>query len=262
MATAYETIRVATQRDGAILQITLNQPKANILSMAMMKEISHALDEQQSNKHLKMVLLDAAGGHFSMGASVAEHVKDQAASMLENFHALIRKIALFPVPVVALVQGRCLGGAFEVILACHVVFATETAIFSCPEIKLGVIPPVLAAIGSLRLGGALAERMLITGADIDVGTAQSCGLVSKVFFGENPGDQLLDWFDKNLSGLSAYSIRVATKATRVGSGMVAALGSTLDTMEKLYLEQLIPSFDGNEGITAFIEKRAPKWRDE
>jgi DHA2 family multidrug resistance protein len=67
--------------------------------------------------------------------------------MLAAFHRTIRAVAAFPVPVAALVEGRCLGGAFELALACHYLFAKESAVFACPEVKLGVVPPVLAVLG-------------------------------------------------------------------------------------------------------------------
>jgi cyclohexa-1,5-dienecarbonyl-CoA hydratase len=95
--------------------------------------------------------------------------------MLAGFHAMIRQVAAYPVPIAALVEGSCLGGAFELILACHFVFAAPSAVLGCPEIKLGVFPPVLAAIGSHRLGGPLAERLVMTGASIDAAVAERAG---------------------------------------------------------------------------------------
>jgi len=181
--------------------------------------------------------------------------------MLAGFHAMIRQVASYPVPIAALVEGSCLGGAFELILACHFVFAAPSANFGCPEIKLGVFPPVLAAIGAQRLGGPLAERLTVTGATIDAAAAEKAGLVSAIFSGGNPEEELAEWYRRNLLPLSAFSIRQANRVARKGSGIVAALQQTLDKIERQYVEEVLASHDGNEGIGAFIERRKPVWKD-
>ena len=111
--------------------------------------------------------------------------------MLAGFHAMIRQIASYPAPIAALVEGSCLGGAFELILACHLVFAAPSAILGCPEVKLGVFPPVLAAIGAQRLGGPLMEKLILTGMTIDAAAAERAGLASAIFAGGNPEEELI-----------------------------------------------------------------------
>ena len=247
--------------EGTLLRLELNKPKGNILTLEMMQRLSKELDAQSDNAHLRAVVVRGAGKHFSFGASVEEHQKEQAPSMLAGFHAMIRKIASYPVPVIALVEGSCLGGSFELILACHMVFASPTAVFGCPEIKLGVFPPVLAAIGAQRLGGPLAERMIVTGSSIDAATAEKAGLVSAVFPGENPEEELIEWFQKNLRPLSAFAIRQNTRVARIGSGILTALQDPLDKIERQYVDEVLESYDGNEGINSFVERRKPVWKD-
>ena len=257
--TASPIVGASLLEDGTLLRLVLDKPKGNVLSMEMMNALSQALSLQAGNPHLRMVLIRGAGNHFSFGASVEEHLKEKAPSMLAGFHAMIRQVASYPVPVAALVEGQCLGGAFELILACHLVFAAPSAKFGCPEIQLGVFPPVLAAIGAQRLGGPLAERLIVTGASIDAAAAEKAGMVSTVFSGGNPEEELLDWYRKNLRPLSAFSIRQAIRVARIGSGVVAALHQTLDKIEKQYVDEVLASNDGNEGIAAFIERRKPVW---
>ncbi len=247
--------------NGTLLRLVLNRPKGNVLTLEMMQALSRELTAQLDNTHLRMVLLRGAGKHFSFGASVEEHRKEQAPSMLAGFHAMIRQVAGYPVPIAALVEGSCLGGAFELILACHFVFAAPNASLGCPEITLGVLPPVLAAIGSYRLGGPLAEKLTITGATIDAAAAEKAGLVTAVFSGGNPEEELMEWYRKHLLPLSAFAIRQNTRVTRIGSGLIAALGEPLDRIEKQYVDEVLASNDGNEGIGAFIERRKPVWKD-
>jgi cyclohexa-1,5-dienecarbonyl-CoA hydratase len=158
------------------------------------------------------------------------------------------------------VRGRCLGGGFELALATNFVFASEGAVFACPEIKLGVLPPVLAALGPLRLGVPCTERLLLTGAELDAQAAHALGFVLELAeHGEDPLETAIRWYRNHLAGLSGWSLRRALEALRHGSGMEARLGPTLSLVERLYLEQLLPSHDGNEGIEAFLAKRPPVW---
>ena len=264
----YAHIRAELLADGAVLELILASPKGNVLTIAMMEELGQALTAHRDVAGLKAVLLRAEGKHFSFGASIAEHSRELAPTMLETFHDLVREIAGFPVPIVSMVQGQCLGGAFEVVLCCHVVLAMRSAAFSCPEITLGVFPPVLAAVGHLRLGGALSERLLLTGAPITAETAHQCGFVAKVIDDHDPATQTtndprqeaLDWIGQHFGDRSAFSLRQATKAARLASGLRVQIEGALHAVEKQYIEELLPSHDGNEGIDAFLQRRKPTWK--
>jgi cyclohexa-1,5-dienecarbonyl-CoA hydratase len=254
-------IRAEPLEEGRLLRLSLDAPKGNILSQAMMGEISSALSNHREDPRLRLVLLTAEGTHFSFGASVEEHRREQAPAMLAAFHALIRNVAGYPVPIAAVVQGQCLGGSFELVLACHLVFATVNASFACPEVKLGVFPPVLAAIGPLRLGHALAERLLLTGDSLDAESAHRLGFVARLLTGNSGQDEVLRWFQEVMAPLSAFAIRQATKVSRRSSGILQALDVSLAQAERQYLEEVLTSRDGNEGIAAFLERRKPLWQD-
>lgn len=259
---AFETIAAGPLEEGRVLRVLLNQPKGNVLTSAMMREIASALAAAREDRRLKLVLIRGAGGHFSFGASVEEHRVDSVAGMLGAFHALLRDIAAFPVPVAALVEGRCLGGGFEMALCCHLVLAAPTAIFACPEIKLGVFPPVLAAVGPRRLGSALAERLLLTGDTIDAAAAARAGFATVLTDAvSDPESAALDWYRTHLAPLSAAALRHAVRASRRASGVIEALGAPLDALERQYLDEAAVSLDGREGIDAFIARRAPVWQD-
>lgn len=264
---SYTTITATLLEHGTVLSLLLNQPKANVLSMAMMDDLRNVLAAYRDNPKLKLVIVRGAGKDFSFGASVPEHKRENAPKMLSEFHGLVRYVASYPVPVAALVLGRCLGGAFELVLACHLVFAAPSAVFACPEIKLGVIPPVLAVLGHHRLGAPTAERMVMTGAELGAAEAHALGLFVELLPKENDGNDgaalpfVLEWYRRVLGPLSAFSLREATHAARHGSGILASLGEPLIAAERRYVERLLPSHDGNEGIEAFLEKRQPIWED-
>jgi cyclohexa-1,5-dienecarbonyl-CoA hydratase len=261
--TAYETLRAALVEEGTVLEIVLDRPKGNVLTAEMMGEIEQALDEHRDRRELRLVILRGAGGHFSYGASIEQHRRDLAPRLLAAFHRLIRRLATYPVPVAALIDGQCLGGGFELVLACHFLFATPGARFGCPEIKLGVFPPVLAALGERRLGGFAAERMLLTGQSIDASEAWRLGFLTRVLDdGAEPGEALLAWYRETLRPLSAFALRQGTKALRQATGFLAELDRALGATEEQYLREVLESHDGNEGIEAYLARRQPVWRDE
>ena len=253
---------VELDEDAGILSIRLAGGKGNIVNLAMMDEIRAALDGHESNQALRLVLLEGGDAHFSYGAAIEEHTQDRIGTMLPAFHALIRRVALYPIPIAALVRGRCLGGAFELVLACHFVFATESARFACPEIKLGVFPPVLAALGPARLPHSVVERLLLTGAELDATEAARLGFVAAIVgkSGGNGRDEVLAWYRSTLAPLSASSLRHAVRVARRAGGIADKIGAPLDIAERLYLDELCATHDGHEGIAAFMQQRKPVWR--
>jgi len=253
---AEERVREELLESGTLLRLVLDRPPGNILTSGLMEQLGHALASYEKNRALHMVVLQGAGGQFSWGASVEEHRKPTAPGMLRGLSRLVRAIARYPVPVAALVEGRCLGGGFELALACHLVFTTPDALLGCPEIKLGVFPPVLAALGPWRLGGALSDRLVLTGEPLTAAAAHACGFSTAILEGSEP---FLDWYRKGPMRMSAAALRTAAQA--IGLGTEPLLGARLDELEQLYLTRVLESHDGNEGIEAFIARRAPLWED-
>lgn len=251
-------LHVDVTEGGTLLRLTIDEPKGNVLTGETMQHLSTALAQYANHAPLRLVVLTAAGPDFSFGASIAEHRKDKAPTMLHAFHALARQLARYPVPTAALVRGRCFGGAFELVACCSFVFSTPGARFACPEVKLGVFPPVLAAIGAQRLGIPLRDRLILTGDDLDAETAHGVGFVNQLMAGD-AFTTLLEWYRVKLRPLSAHALRTARRACLDATEDV--LGATLDRLERRYFVDVLESHDGNEGIEAYLEKRAPQWTD-
>ena len=251
-----ERVHATLLEDGGLLHLVLDRPGGNILTRGLMEQLGHELALRESDRHLRLVVIQGANGHFSYGASVDEHRKPSAPGMLRALSRLVRAIARSPAPVAALVEGRCLGGGFELALACHLIFTTPEAQLGCPEIKLGVFPPVLAALGPSRLGGALSDRLVLTGETLAGAEAKPW---ATVLSGSDPFAELVEWYRKGPARVSAAALRIATHATRLGSE--ALLGARLDELENLYLDRVLSSHDGNEGIEAFLARRPPLWVD-
>jgi cyclohexa-1,5-dienecarbonyl-CoA hydratase len=254
-------VRSDILEDGTLLRVLWEGPPGNVLTARAAAEIRAALLARRDDPRLKLACLRGAGGQFSYGASIQEHRPEAMPALLAGIHALARTVAGFPVPVAALVEGKCLGGAFEVVLCCHLVFATPEARFAWPEIKLGVFPPLAAAVAPLRLGAALAERMILSGAELDAESLHRAGFLAALVDDVPPELGLLRWYRAHLAPLSAFAIRQATRALRADGDLLRALDAPLARAEAQYTREVLSSHDGREGIEAFLAKRAPRWED-
>lgn len=258
--TELAAIRTRLLEEDSLLSVTLSAPPGNILTIDLMRSMDAALEEHRQREHLKLILIRGAGGQFSYGASIQEHQREHAGELLQGFHHLVRRIVTSPVPVAAAVEGRCLGAGFELALCCHLLFVTPDASLGSPEIRLGVFPPVLAALGRERLGPFRTERLFLTGETIRGRDLLDWGLALPLD-PSDPQSSLVEWFRERMAPLSAYSLREATRALRDCSSLVDRVGRPLTKAENRYLERLVPSHDGNEGIRSFLEQRDPVWRN-
>jgi cyclohexa-1,5-dienecarbonyl-CoA hydratase len=254
---ANEKVRVGLTHQGQVARLTLNAPKANILDCATMEELRAAFRTLHGRPTLKLVLVSGEGAHFSFGASVEEHLPGRIADTLQRLNALLWEVARAPAPTVAVVRGQCLGGAFELALACDFIVGDDTAQFALPEIKLGVFPPAGAALLPLRLGAGRAAQMVLTGTSWTAATAAAAGLISRAISAANLETDLEAWFESNFLPRSPAALRYAAQATR--RPMMHALEHDLPVLERLYLEELMRHSDPVEGIHAFLEKRQPRW---
>jgi cyclohexa-1,5-dienecarbonyl-CoA hydratase len=245
------------ERDEQVLRLQLARPKANIIDAEMIGALSAALESNASNERMLAVVLDAAGPHFSFGASVEEHLPEQCAGMLKKINSLVLQMIEYPVPIVAAVHGQCLGGGLEVACSASPIIAAPDAQFGQPEISLAVIAPAASCLLPERIGQAQAEMLLFSGKSIDAQRAKNIGLIDEV--SETPTDAALAWIDQNIIGKSASSLRIAVTAAR--HDYVERIRKKLDTVEKMYVDELMKNKDPVEGLRAFLEKRKPIWEN-
>ncbi|MBE7492582.1 MAG: enoyl-CoA hydratase/isomerase family protein [Planctomycetes bacterium] len=252
-------VRAQPDHSGKLLRLILNRPRGNVFSGELMAELESALAQAPSSPTLRLVTLEAEGDHFSFGAAVEEHTRAQVVPMLQRLNRLIKAVAACPVPVAALVQGKCLGGAFEVVLAAHFVFAAENARFGVPEIRLGVFPPAACALLARKVGQASAERWILAGEEISADEAHRVGLAHRVFPADSLRRGVDEWFAVSLGQYSASSLRHAVAAAR--APFLAGLDDALESATHAYVKNLVPTHDAEEGIQAFVQRRRPQWRD-
>jgi cyclohexa-1,5-dienecarbonyl-CoA hydratase len=253
-------VESTSERDGAWRRLVLRGSRGNLLSLELVRELGAAIHVLESQRGIKWLTVEGSGGQFSYGARIQEHVPEMMATVLPETHRVFKRLLAFPAPTAALVEGRCLGGGFELALACDDIIATDDAVFGLPEIRLAAFPPAAAALLPLRVGASRATRAIVTGQTQAARYWHDAGLVSVVAPHASLREAAAAWFDTHLSPHSAVALAHAVAAARLT--LRAQAEPALDRAERDYLGGLIKTADAVEGVTAFLEKRAPKWKNE
>lgn len=242
-----------------VARLALARLPLNILNIAMMHEITLALEECVVQQELVAIVFEAApeAHAFSAGVAVEEHVGATIFQMLESFHAIFRTLEQLAKPTIAVVDGAALGGGCELVAACDIVIASDRARFGQPEIKLGVFPPVACVLLPLAIGDKRARELILTGELIDAAAAAQLGLVNHLVHSQQLQQKTQEILTK-LRELSGASLEAARRALDLGRGR--SLDAALTEVENMYLHELMKTDDANEGIRAFMEKRKPIWR--
>jgi cyclohexa-1,5-dienecarbonyl-CoA hydratase len=245
-------------RDGRVATLTVANPPLNILDLALMGELEARLGELARDGELQLLFVRGAGERaFSAGVSIHDHTPDKLDRMLAGFHGALRELAALDAFTVALVDGHCLGGGFELALACDFRIASDRSRFGLPEILLGCFPPFAAAMLPKRIGLGRALELVLSGRTCDAAEAHRLGLVDEVLApGELAGRA--ERLAAAVTSQSAAATRLAKRAARAGAAR--ELEPALAEAERLYLRDLAATADMVEGIEAFLAKRPPAWR--
>ena len=250
-------LRISSRHGGQHLRIVVDRPKGNVITREVIAALRASLADIRDEAGVKLVTIEGAGDHFSFGASVEEHLPDQIALVLPELHGLVRDLLAAPAPTGAIVRGLCLGGGFEIALACDFVFAADTARFGVPEIMLGVFPPVAAVLLPHMGAAALAARLVLSGETVDAALLERFGLLAARTPTGAAGAVVDAWIEQHLLPRSATSLRCAHRALR--ASLLAHYRARIGAAERLYLDELMATHDANEGIAAFMEKRTAVW---
>lgn len=247
-----------SEEPAGLRRLRIEKPKGNVLDSLLCAELRAELGRLVDDE-ARLVVVEGAGPHFSFGASIEEHLPAGAAEMLRALHDLVEALASCPVPTLAAVRGHCLGGGLEVALACDLVFVEESTVLATPEIRLGVFAPSATALLLSAVPRAAAAEILLSGRDISAEEAVRWGLANRMVQDGRLEGTVEKFAAEHFAPRSPASLRVATRAYRAFARQ--DLHRRLGTMEELYLQDLLDLHDGTEGIQAFLEKRAPSWRN-
>lgn len=250
-------VQVEKLEGGALWRVVIGGSKGNVIDASVTEALTGVFTDAARAGSLKALLVEGQGKHFSFGASVPEHLPGQVEGMLRRFHGMLRALVECNVSVLAVVRGQCLGGGLELVSVCQRVFAARDARLGQPEIALGVFAPAASVVLAERVGRPHAEDLCLSGRTVDAGEALALGLVDEL--ADDPAEAALAYARRHLLPRSAASLRFAVRALRVG--LRARLATDLADVERLYLEELMNTHDAVEGLQAFLDKRAPAWRD-
>jgi len=250
---------VLVERDDPIAVVLLNRPQQlNALSGELMDELVSELQRLDRDDAIRCIVLGGSQRAFAAGADIGELAGGTPVSLYQD-RRIDRWDAIRGVrtPLVAAVSGYCLGGGCELAMACDLIVASESARFGQPEIQLGILP---GAGGTQRLthavGKAVAMDMILTGRMLTAEEALHAGLVARVVAKEA-------WLDESkrvareIAAKSPISVRLATESIDTAFEAPLSVGLELER-RAFYLARA--SEDAEEGLTAFVEKRPPKFK--
>ena len=249
----HETVKV--EKHGTITRLTIAHPPANAISSAVIAGLRQALDEAIEQDCRAVVITGDGDRFFAAGADVTEFATNGEETIGSGL-GITREIELARMPVIAAINGICFGGGCEIALACDIRIASTTAKLGQPEIKLGIIPGWGGTQRLPRLiGRGPATHLLLSGEPIDAQRALALGLVSEVV---EPAD--LAAKAMAVAEMIAGQAPLAVAATKraIVEGLERPLREALE-IEHGEFSRVFNSADAREGVTAFLEKRSPKW---
>ena len=249
------------EKDAAIATITFNKPKAlNALTLEMFTELERLFDELESDTEVRVIILTGAGDKAFVAGGDISHLASLDADGARQFALLaqrvIDRIETFPKPVIAAINGYCLGGGNELAMGCDLRIAADSAKFGQPEVKLGIIPGFAGTQRLSRLiGKGRAKEMIFTGEMIDADQACRIGLVNRVV----AKDRLMEEakaLAMKMCDKSASAISLSKDAIDNGLEMDFARAARYEA--DLFALSFTTA-DCKEGISAFLEKRPAKF---
>ena len=253
----YKTI--VTEKSGAVMTVTLNNPPVNIMTIQMMKELTEVLGGLREAKDTKVVLIRGEGKCFSAGADVKEHKMEflqEFMSVLGEFFLTLNKVEI---PTISAVHGMALGGGSELATFCDLTYASESAKLGQPEIKLGVFAPVAAALFPHATGVKRCFDILLSGRTLAAQEAKSYGLVNDVF----DDNEFFGEVNKIAGALAQLSMPALISCKRAVKKVAQSrFEEDFKVVEKIYMNETMQTEDAIEGLNAFLEKRKPVWKDK
>ncbi|MEO6256319.1 MAG: enoyl-CoA hydratase [Sphingomicrobium sp.] len=255
---------IGHERAGGILRLTLRNPPANALSMAMIEALRAKLDAARDDDSVRVIVIAAAGGLFSAGHDLKEMTShrgdaDRGRGFFEQTFALCARLMLLivdhPRPIIAAVDGIATAAGCQLVATCDLAIASDRSRFAVNGIDAGLFCATPAVALTRNIGAKRAMDMLLTGAMIDAATALDYGLVNRVV----PHAELADvvtGYAQSIAAKSPVAVRLGKQAVRRQAGL--SLADAYDLTSRAMVDNLL-SGDAEEGIGAFLEKRPPVW---
>jgi len=251
---------ILCEKDGHLARVIINRPPVNVLNIAAMEEMTDVLQEVNQDPHVRAVIITGAGTKaFSGGVDVADHTSDKMQQMLDSFGALIKTILKLDKVSIAAINGFALGGGCEVVIACDIAVAKQSAVLGQPEVKIGVYASIANVLLPRMIGHKNAMEFLLSGDSVTAAEAARIGLVNTVV----PDDQWEAEVEKMAARLTDKSAAVLKWTRRsIIDTISLPWEEALKVSDQIYLSDLMKTRDAAEGIDAFINKRKLTWQDK
>ncbi|MBT3617968.1 MAG: hypothetical protein HOC47_00665 [Candidatus Marinimicrobia bacterium] len=243
--------------DGNIARVTLNRPDVrNALNTNMIREIKDVFQQASSNDSIRVIILNGAGSSFCAGADL-QSMKDSGqqsfeenkadAELLQSMYVSVNECQK---PVLGKIHGHAFGGGFGLATVCDIVVAETSTVFSLSEVLLGIVPSVIGPFTVHKIGMSHFRALGISGERFDGAFAEKIGLVHFSV----PGEKLDEMTEK-----------VVTQLLKAGPNAMTSFKAYCQTMDSVdaagLIAELRSSKEGQEGLSAFLEKRKPNWMD-
>jgi cyclohexa-1,5-dienecarbonyl-CoA hydratase len=244
--------------EGEVARLTLDRPEHNLLNERMLAEVAAGINSLGNRSDVKLIVLDSAAKAFCGGIELGEYTQRRVFQLVEAFHNAFLAMLDTSKPLLVVVNGPAFGGGAELAALGDLVIATPKARFAQPEIKLGVFPPLAAAILPNILGLKLASELVMMGETISAERACEFGLVNWLV----PENELQKKVDEVIAKVTAQSGPVLTMAKKAILGsMGLPLRDAVRGSMRIFLNELGDLEDSQEGVRALVEKRAPQWKN-
>ncbi|MBI1875962.1 MAG: enoyl-CoA hydratase/isomerase family protein [Acidobacteria bacterium] len=251
-----------TRREGRVEYLTLNRPDVrNAFNEDLIAELTTWAERTGRERTARVVVLGGAGKMFSAGADVEWMSRMVGRSQEENFQdarAMARMFSALdslPLPLVGRVHGAALGGGCGLAAVCDIVVAEDTAEFGFTEVKLGILPAVIAPYALAKIGPSAARELFLTGSRFSASRARDIGLVHAVV----PAGELEATVDAFVNALLTSAPEAMAAAKRlIGEIRYLKTDQAVDLTARTIAERRV-SAEGQEGLHAFLEKRKARW---
>lgn len=249
--------------DGGICTVTINRPKAlNALNVSVISELNSFFDDAAENEDIKAIIVTGAGEKsFVAGADISNMAKaapTEAVDFSRMGQKLVRKMETLKKPIIAAVNGFCLGGGMELALACDFIYASDNAKLGLPEVTLGIFPGWGGTQNMPKqIGTARAKEMIFTGKMIDAQTAYDWGLVNLV----TSQEMLISEATKTAGKIMANGLIAVGQSKESVDRGAAMSKEDAYAFESSLFAALFATDDQKEGMSAFLEKRKPEFKN-
>lgn len=257
---------VEVERRGAAAWVWMNRPAVhNALNEELIAELTEAFRAASQDADIRVVVLSGRGASFCAGADIESMKRQGAAKEADNLRnarelaEMFRAIAECAKPTVARVNGAAIGGGLGLVACCDIAVAAEKAVFATSEVRLGLIPATIGPYVVRAIGARWARRLFLTGERIQVAQAEKIALVHAAVAAEE--------LDAAVEGIVRHLLAGAPAAQTAAKELIDAIAHRTITAELMEdtagrIAVIRSQPEAREGLTAFLEKRTPKWASQ